>query len=296
MFDTLEFVLSSPNFRAGLPAAGVILFTAVILFPARRRLPTLPIGGLALAAGGLASLSNTPIVSREILAALAISAAGGLVADVFRLPIPVCLVLAAPGAWLVSQAVGDPLPAWVAPTVFVTLTVAGPLLARFDRDQDCPPLGPTFLALAIGGAFLTLPDTEEILVLLPIAAAAALGGWPLRTLRLGAGGSFASLGLLAAVAAWDGRGRVASIVGVIVTLTVPLVWILVTSVVRNARPATTRFRACTLTLIHLVVVLFASRVVGLRDSVEMASILGAATAVVVAGILPVLALAWSAPE
>ena len=296
MFDTLEFVLSSPDFRAGLPAAGFILLAGVLLFPGRRRIPILPLAGLAVAAGGLIALADTPVFSRELLLALAVFAAAGLVADVFRLPIPVNLALAAPGAWLISQAVAGALPDWVSPSFFFFLTVAGPLLAVFDRDQASPPLGPVFVALAIGGAFLVLPDTEKILVLVPIAAAAALGGWPLQTLRLGAAGSYASLGLLAAVAAWDGRGRVASIIGVMVAFTVPLVWVLVTSATKKTLLATQPTRALTLTLIHLATVLVATRVVGLRHSVEVASTLGVVTAVIAVGVLTVLARSWSAPD
>lgn len=105
MLDTLESVLSSPDFRAGLPAAGVILLLGVLLVPARRRIPLLPLAGIAVAGGGLVALADTPVFRRDLLVALAVSAAAGLVADVFRLPIPVNLTLAVLGTWLVSQAV-----------------------------------------------------------------------------------------------------------------------------------------------------------------------------------------------
>jgi hypothetical protein len=296
MLDTVRFVLSSPDFQRTVPFALALLAAGVLLWPSRKRLPVVPLGGLAFAAAALYGLTDTPVVTRGLLIATGVYATAGLIRDFVHLPVIADVVLAAPGAWLVSQALPGEHPAWLGPVVLAVLVTAGPLLASFDRSQIRPPLGPVFMAISVSAAFLTLPDTEEVLALLPLAAALALCGWPLMTIRLGAAGSYATLAVFVAVIAWDGRGRAASMIGALAALLVPVLWALLVTGVPRRGTATSWNRAWLLTAVHVLVALLAARVVGLRASVPTAAALTLAVAVCSTVVLVLLARAWSRLE
>ena len=287
--DTLRIILSSEEFLRALPLAGVILGVGTGLLVVRRRFPAVPIGGLAFAAAAVFGLRETPVLTDPLVTAIAAFAVAGLIRDVIAVPPYAQVLLALPGSWLVATALPFTDPTWLVPLVVVFLAAGAPLLAAFDRVQVRPPLGPVVLAICVGAAYLVLPDTEEVLVLLPIAAAVGLGGWPLGTLRLGAAGSYAALAVVVAVASWDGRGRPASIIGVVATFTVPVVWAALLGAADRLRPASTPSRILALTAVHLVVAIVAARVVGIGASVPQAAVLGVLTAALTAAVLAALA-------
>lgn len=293
--DTLRLVLSSREFLSALPLAGVILGIGIGLLVLRRRFPAAPIGGLAFAAAAVFGLQSTPVVSDPLLTAIAAFAVAGLIRDAIAVPPYAQVILALPGAWLVATALPFTDPAWLVPFAVAFLAVGAPLLAAFDRLQVRPPLGPIVLAICIGAAFLVLPDTEEVLVLLPIAAAIGLCGWPLASLRLGAAGSYVALAVVLAVASWDGRGRPASIIGVVATFTVPIVWAALVATVDRMQPAATTARRLVLTALHLVVAIVAARVVGIGASVPGAAVLGAVTVTVTTAVLVAFAAGGPPP-
>ncbi|MEX2424217.1 MAG: hypothetical protein WD990_09585 [Acidimicrobiia bacterium] len=295
ILDTLQLILSSSDFLGALPLAGIILGVGTGLLVIRRRFPAVPVAGIAFAAAAMYGLSETPVASDPLVTAIAAFAVAGLVRDVIEIPPYAQVLLALPGAWLIAGALPFAGPGWVLPVCFVFLAVGAPLLAGFDRSQTRPPLGPLVLAISVGAAYLTLPDTEEILVLVPIAAAIALCAWPLGTMRLGAAGSHAALAVVAAVASWDGRGRPAAIIGVMATFAVPYVWGALVAWGDRVQPVTTTSRVLTLGTVHLVVAIVAARVVGIGSSVTTATVLGSVTLVVTVVGLTALGLAWSKP-
>ena len=294
--DTLRLVLSSQEFLTALPLAGVILGVGTGLRVFRPRFAGLPIGGIAFAGAALFGLWATPVVSDPLVTAIAAFAVAGLISDVIDVSPYAQVLLALPGSWLVATALPFTDQAWLVPLVVAFLAAGAPLLAAFDRLQTRPPLGPIVLAICIGAAFLVLPDTEEVLVLLPIGAAIALCGWPLGTMRLGAAGSYVALAVVMAVASWDGRGRPASIIGVVVTFTVPIIWAALIGAADRMRPVSTTARTLGLIAIHLVVAILAARVVGIGASVRQAAVLGAITVGVTTAALATFAATGPQPE
>jgi hypothetical protein len=294
--DTLRLVFSSQEFLSALPLAGVILGIGTGLLVLRGRFPAVPIGGIGIATAAVFGLRATPVVSDPLVTAIAAFAVAGLIRDVIAVSPSAQVLLALPGSWLVANALPFTDPPWLVPLVVVFLAAGAPLLAAFDRLQPRPPLGPIVVAICIGAAYLVLPDTEEVLVLLPIAAAVALCGWPLGTMRLGAAGSYAALAVVTAVASWDGRGRPASIIGVVATFTVPIVWTALVGAMDRMQPASTTARTLILTALHLVVAIVAARAVGLGASVPQAAVLGVVTASVAAGVLATFAAAEAQTE
>jgi hypothetical protein len=292
--DTLRLVLSSKEFLGALPLAGVIVGVGSGLLVLRRRFPAVPIGGLIFVAAAVFGLRATPVVSDPLVTAIAAFAVAGLIRDVIAVPPYAQVLLALPGSWLVATALPYTEPAWLVPLVAGFLAVGAPLFAAFDRVQVRPPLGPIALAICVGAAYLVLPDTEEVLVLLPIAAAVALCGWPLATMRLGAAGSYAALAVVMAVASWDGRGRPASIIGVVATFAVPVLWPALVGAAERMRPVSTTARTLALLAIHLVVAIVGARVVGIGASVPQATVLAAITVAVTTAVLATFAA--TAPE
>ena len=283
--DTLRLVLSSPEFVGALPLAGIVLGVGIGLLVVRRRFPAVPIGGIVFAAAAVFGLRDTPVLSDPLLTAVAAFTVAGLIRDVIEVPWYAQVLLAIPGSWLVATGLPFTGAGWLVPLVASFLAVGAPLLAAFDRHQARPPLGPVALAVCVGAAYLVLPDTEEVLVLLPLAAALAVCGWPLATMRLGAAGFYAATAMLVAVASWDGRGRPASIIGVLASFTVPLAWAALIGIPGRVRAASTTIRILPLVALHLVVALVAARVVGIGASVTTAAVLGVITVGVTTGAL-----------
>jgi hypothetical protein len=146
--------------------------------------------------------------------------------------------------------------------VFVTIVAGGALVADVDRRTARRGLGPLLFAVSVGGVYATVPDTEQALVLLGVAAPVALLGWPLRRAGLGAAGSPAAVAVLAWSAAVGGVGRPSSIVGAVGCLGL----FVVGPVSRRA----VRTSASTVVAAHALLVLVSARVAGLRPTVRAA--------------------------
>ena len=174
---------------------------------------TVPLAGLGIAAAALLALDRLGMADRELVLAVAVLGSAGLVADVLRLPGPVLPTLAAPGAWVLATRSGLPDDAWVEPTVLAFVVAAGPLVAVADRRRRPEGWGPVLFLVSAGGVFVTVPDTEQALVLLGAAAPAALLGWPRPVASLGVGGSMAVVGLLAWTTISGGSPRPGAVVG-----------------------------------------------------------------------------------
>jgi hypothetical protein len=74
------------------------------------------------------------------------------------------------------------------------------------------------VAITSFAIYTTIPDTEAALCILAPAAAVAVVSWPGGLVRLGSGGAFAAVGVLAWVTAVGGIGRDGSIVGGLASL------------------------------------------------------------------------------
>jgi hypothetical protein len=171
----------------------------------------------------------------------------------------------------------------VVPFVVVVGSIAGPVAAWFDDDAHGSPLPAWMIALSAAGVWLTVPDTEEVLVLLGALAIPTLLTWPLRVLRLGSVGAHTLAGLYMWVVVWGARGREGSIVGATAALgllAAPIAaWF-------AGRPRVTTHDVIGSSLIagHALLVVFVTRVAGFESEARPAFLL-AVSAVVTALLL-----------
>ena len=288
MGDVVE-IARQAEFQAGLRFGAIALAVGLVagLLGKLRDRPPLPVAGVLFAAAALAGLADARSVPDGLVAGILFLAIGGLVDDLSTAPVYIRPVLAAPGLWVIlSQVDLGPLEGAPLATAAMVL-VGGTLASECDRRFEREALGPVLLAAAIAGVYLTVPDTEEALVLLGAALALA-AGWPLRLARLGTAGSFAAVGVIAYAAVIGGRGRPSSVLGAALCLGVlaiePLARLL-RATSRRTRRHTGAKVVGTVLGIHAVLVLVASRVVGRPDDLRTAAGLAVAEAVVVLAVL-----------
>lgn len=227
MPEPLRTLLAGPELRAGLLAGVAALAVGVALAVAWRtagRQGPVPVVGLLIAGAGAMALHARvspapgrlladPGLPAGLAVGLAVLACAGLVANLTRWPRTVAAVLAAPGALLVA-ARGDLADVgWVRFAVAGTIVLGGLCVASFDTRWRNPSVAPALFVLSAVGIYFTVPDTEEAMVLLGVAAPLALLGWPFGLGALGTGGSLAATGLLCWTVAAGGYGRRSSIVG-----------------------------------------------------------------------------------
>jgi hypothetical protein len=310
----LDLLFGDAGFRNGL-LIGVITTGAVtaiaVLRPSTRpgRAHPIRIVGLVAVAASVTALDRTGprvLLSDRLVWGLAllvglpllVAFAGGTTNIWARLA---ALVVAVPGALLVGQAASlQNHVHWVPEMVALTALVGGALVVDYDEANAHSGLAPVLLAITVLGMWTTVPDTEQVLVVLGVFAPLALVGWPVVRAAEGAA-AYGVVGLLAWVAAVGGRGRPGSVVGAVACLGVLLVEPLVRRLWRGRASLPTRplsLRGLLTVAIHSVVVLLAARVAGLETSAKIA---GAASAVALlaGGVAMVLVIGprWaSAPE
>lgn len=284
-----------PEFRTGFGAGSVALITLLAVAAVARLAGwrgTLPIGGLGFAAAGLWAIDGShPLPASVLLGVLGVAVAAGL-ADISAVPSWATVVLAAPFGWLIAYR-GDLVDVgWVRPLVLVAVALGGVLAATADHEWR--ESSPTLLLLAgsIAGVYATAPDTEESVALLAVVALLMLLGWPVAIVRLGRAGAGASVAVVVWAAAFDGRGRPASIVGGIAGLgllvALPVGRQLAGRRPHHVGPASPATAVVAVVAAQAVVVLVASRVAGLRSDATVAGAISAATllaAVVVSAVL-----------
>ncbi len=185
----------------------------------------------------------------------------------------------------------------------VAALVLGALAADYDVPRTRPrkrELAPSFgggfgatpvlLAVTVFGVWVTVPETQHVVVLmgavLPVAAVAFL--WPT---RLGIPGSFAAVAVIAWVVEVDGQARDGAVVGSLACLGL----LLLEPVLRRAglvphdEPAPERTSKLPLSragslVVHGVLVAWCSRVAGMMDSAVLAGAL-VVVGYVVAGVV-----------
>jgi hypothetical protein len=276
-------------FGAGLVVGGAALLVGVVAglaWRTRRALSEpLPVAGLLMAGAAVVVLARVDQLGDGLVLGILALAGAGLVADV----VPGCRrflpLLALPGAWIVATGTEATQP-WAPLVLGATVALGGALVESFDRHWSVRPLGPSLVVASFVGVFVTVPETREALPVLGAVLPLALLGWPVNLASLGAGGSLAATGLLAWTVAQGGTFRDSAMVGGLACLGLLLTEPFGRLLLRRRRLSGHRYRVGTVLAIlavHVVVVLLAARVAGLRDDLG--------SAVTLAGVTLALALA-----
>jgi hypothetical protein len=207
---------------------------------------------------------------------------------------------AASVAGLAQRDMLDVEPGWW----LLAAAVLGLLVA--DHDRSCPRTGepalplagrfaaaPVLLAVTVFGVWVTVPETQHVVVLmgaaLPVAAVAFL-----RPTSLGIPGAFAAVAVLAWVIEVDGQARDGAVVGSIACLGLLLFEpVLRRAVLPHVGPAPGRGSSLPRPgagpgwrtfAVHVVLVAWCSRVAGMQDGAAVAWVL-VAVGYAVAGVV-----------
>ena len=229
-------LLGDGGFRVGVICGAVAAFVAAVVAlrdgggPARH-----PWAGLAFAGASVAGLAQRSLAEGDLLAGLVVLALGAVLAE--RLPVgrsvsdlqrrAIEVALSLPGAVLVAWSADGRGPGWVPPALVAVVVVGGALLADVDRRAqlapvpDTPgPLGlsatglvPVLLAITVFGVWVTVPETEHVVVLAGVTLPVALLGWPRPLASLGPVGASLVTAVLAWTVAVDGAGRPGAVIG-----------------------------------------------------------------------------------
>jgi hypothetical protein len=266
--------IGSAEFLAGLRwggiAAGVALLGAIIW--RRFRKEPVPTVGLAAASAVLLAMPVVRPINGTLLGGLGLLViAGAIFPWTRRFPfLPVLATL--PGAWLLAS-FGLPGQGWVPGMIFGIAALCGPLVSWFDEAAHDSALPALLLAMSAAGVYVTVPDTEEALVMLGALAAPTLLAWPLRLARLGTVGGHVMVGLYISVVAWGGRGRPGSVVGAVAALGMLTAAPLGAWMARKQNVTTDGWPGIWLVVLQVLVVAVTTRVAGLRtNAIEAASI------------------------
>jgi hypothetical protein len=255
----------------------VALTAIAVLRPstAERARAPLRLAGLAAVAAAIAALDRTGVsvlLDDRLVWGVTLLAVLPLVATIVGGPTHAAARLGAalvaiPGTFLVAGAAeAQNAVTWVPWFVLVVVVVGGALAADCDEANARVGLVPVMLAMTAAGMWTTVPDTEQVLVVIGVLGPMALLGWPVPRAAHGAA-IYGVIGLLAWVAAVGGRGRPGSVVGGVACLGL----LLAEPVARRALgrragppPGPWTWRYLATLFVHGSVVLVAARVAGLR--------------------------------
>lgn len=281
----------TPDLARGLFAGLLALLVVWLCGAAWRRdgREPFPVAGLALVGASLAAMSGKLLLSSELVVGLALLVGAGLFADLHPRLRRFLPLLAFPGAVVIcgsGELVGT---GWVRVLVAVAIVAGGPLVAAFDHRWRHQGYGPVLFAVTVAGAYATVPETGRLVVVLGVAAALSLAGWPIPVASLGSAGSLVVTGLLVWTSATGGLERPSSIVGASACLGLLVVEPVGRALVRSGASALDslpdRWWSCAVVAgAQAVVVAVASRAAGLQ--VET----GRAVVIAVVDLLVTLAL------
>jgi hypothetical protein len=272
--STLIDLLTRPEFIAGL-VAGVVALGALALIPTEPR-HRYADWGVLVAVAALVAI-NLAVARRLGLAAgISVLAVGGWVTA--RTGTGMRLIgwlLVTGGATIVVLRGGlvDRLELQVLTVVMIL--VAGASLSEWSRHLPQTLVGP-MLAITAFGIWATVPETEMARAVLGVSIPMAVATFNPLAARLFAPGAFAISGLVAWLAATGGVARPASIIGGWACLGLLLI-------LPYCRPSATGLvstRPWVVLGVHIVVVMVASRVIGLWQSAVPAMVAAAALALV----------------
>lgn len=236
----------------------------------------LPIGGLLFAAVGVAGLGRFVGAPHGLILGLMALAGAGVVVKHLRVSRLAALALAVPGAWLLAYQAELVEVGWIRAVVGIAIAAGVVLMSDFERLSPQQNLGLPLLAITAAGIYLTVPDTEQALVIMGAALLVAALGLIRPGVALGVAGSYAATGLLAWTIVAGGFGRPASILGGLACF--GLFWI--APLTRLISRATLLLSIPVAIAAHTILVLIASRVVGRGSRVSQAFVLAGAELVI----------------
>jgi len=294
MLSPLTDLFARDGFDAAVLLGLAFAVPVALVALATRRV--LPLAGLAFGAAAVLALDDRYTVEPGVVTALAVLAAGGLVADALAAGgllaerwAPVAYAAGAlPGAVLLTGATEVETPDWARPALAGVTVVGGALVAAFDRSHGHRGLPPVLLAVTAFGAYVTTPDTEHTALVLGAALPVALLGWPRPLASLGVGGSLVATALVSWNVAVDGVGRPGAIVGGLACLGMFAVAPVVGRVTRRADADVgddSLLQALLVAGLHVVLVAVCSRVAGLRDAAPEALVICAVAYAAAAALL-----------
>jgi hypothetical protein len=258
--------LTSSELLGGLLAGATAVVTVGLagVIWRRQSRQALPLAGFGWAVACLVALERA---ASSLLLGVALLAAAGTINGRLGRISWLRVVGAAPGAWLIAHHTELSGPGWVPWLVFGVVAAGAPLMAM-GLDHIRPEgLGIGLWVITVGGVYGTVPDTEELLVLIG-ASLPLIALVPFRIVSFGQLGTYPALGVLAWATALGGTGRPASIIGGLAC--VGALWLI--PLARSLRPSLS-FTLLRVVGIHLLVVFICSRVAGLRAEVSEAVLL-----------------------
>jgi hypothetical protein len=288
-------VLDATQFTTGLsfggPAVAVTAVVALAWVAVFRRRG--PLAGLALAAAGLLAMADVFDIPEALVAGIVVLAIAGLIASLTPWSDAVGLALSIPGALMVVEADGIPDVSWMKPLIVVTIVLGGTAVGSFDERWRASTFGPVLLPMCVAGVYLTVPDTEHLLVLVGVAIAVPILGWPFPLASLGRPGAYGAIALLMWAAAVDGTGRPASVIGASACFGFFVAEAIVRYVTRRELDLDRIphvVRVVPYAVAHGAVVYVGSRVAGLRTEPREAAVMGAVAFGLALGVLMASAL------
>jgi hypothetical protein len=308
--DALGDLVSARGFALGLLWGGLaVLVSPPLARFARRSL--VDTGGLAFACAAFLAMhgwGGRIAAPWSVAFALVLLALGGAGIKQLELRVPARLprtIVASglallPGAIALAIAVPVDRPAWVPWTIMGSTIAVGTLLHDFDRAHSVRAAPFLLLMISVVGAYLTVPSTSQMLVLLGVSVPLALLSFPQPLATFGPAGSTAIAGVYCWIAVVEARTSPGAVVGALGALAL----LIAEPIGRRFRRTVTSERArrrrrsrsrqfakrygekwwvivATAGVCQLALALYASRIAGLEGSAFMA-ILALAPALTVA--------------
>jgi hypothetical protein len=269
--------LGDDGFVRGLLLSAAFAVPAAVVLLARSRRPGngVPVGGALAVAAGLLALTTTGLVGAGVVVGTLLAGAGSLVATAASFPAPVRCALVAPGAAVAATAV-DAAEGWMVVMAIATVALAGPAADAVDDRFKRTGLGVVMLCMSTAGVFVTIPETDAVIVVLGAMVPVGLLAVPRALVSLGPGGATAVLTLLAAITLEGGQTRPGAVVGGLLAPGLLALLALLpappTAAVATSWPPLAR----RLAVLQVVLVLGVTRVAGLLEAAAPAAVLAAA--------------------
>lgn len=294
--ETLKLFISAEFLTGvafGVGALGLGLLAARVW---RRNWPVASYGLLTTAATFLAMPVAHKIPLRLVAGCTILAVAGAGFRFASTVPLAAAAV-AVPGAVVVAFVTPMPEMGSVIWLIFALIVVGSPVLAAFDERYGEFGFGPVLLTLTVAAGFAVLPETSHVVVMLGVAIPLGFLGWPKVHAAVGGAGSYALMGVYAWVVASGGEARTSAIVGSVGALGIFVAEPLARRFVgARASLPFERYSARAITmgalLAHALVLGFAARAAGIRDTVLPAVVIAVAAMLLATGAL-VAMYRWS---